>query len=131
MKCKEIGKTAQQNHDRPEGSKDRRVWRPKVKSQEQSAEASINMVFMLPSEFCALQIEDSNQEEESARLTLDPQQAVFDKPIGIDHVYLKALYVNGYINGKPSGKMLIDGGAAVNVVPMTTFRKIPRRVDQD
>ena len=47
--------------------------------------------------------------EESARLTLDPQQAVFDKPIGTDNLHLKALYVNGYINGKPSSKMLIDG----------------------
>ena len=37
---------------------------------------------------------------------------------------MKALYVNGYINGKPSSKLLIDGGAAVNVMSMTTFRKI-------
>ena len=82
------------------------------------------MVFMLPSEFSALQIEDPIQEEESARLTLDPQQAVFEKPIGNDHLRLKALYINGFINGKPSSKMLIDGGAAVNVIPMTTYRKI-------
>ena len=95
-----------------------------MKSQVQLAEASVNMVFMLPSEFLALQIEDSSQEEESARLTLDPQQAVFEKPIGSDHLHLKALYINGFINGKPASKMLVDGGAAVNMMPMTTFRKI-------
>ena len=44
-------------------TKTKQVWRPKVKSQVQSAEASVNMVFMLPSEFSALQIEDSSQEE--------------------------------------------------------------------
>ena len=30
----------------------------------------------------------------------------------------------GYINGKPSSKMLVNRGATVNVMPMTTFRKI-------
>ena len=125
MRCKELGKAEEHGHGKPKAPKTKQVWRPpKVKSQVQSAEASVNMVFMLPSEFSALQIEDSSQEEESARLTLDPQQAVFEKPIGNDHFHLKALYINGFINGKSLSKMLVDGGVAVNVVPMTTYRKI-------
>ena len=49
---------------------------------------------------------------------------MFEKPIGNDHLHLKALYINGFINDKPSSKMLVDGGATVNVMPMTTYRKI-------
>ena len=118
MRSKVLGKEGQGGHVKSKEPKTKKVWWPKVKSQVQSAEALVNMVFMLPSEFSALQIEDSNQEEESARLTLDPQQAMFEKPIGNDHLHLKALYINGFINGKPSSKMLVDGGAAVNVMPM-------------
>jgi hypothetical protein len=32
--------------------------------------------------------------------------------------------LKGYVNGKPLTKMFVDGGAAVNVVPYTTFRKL-------
>ena len=96
----------------------------------QSTEAAVSMVFVLPRELCALEIGEQQEEEESARLVLDPQQAVFDKPIGTDHLLLKALYVNGYINGKPSSKMLVDGGAAINVRSMTTFRKIGKLLEE-
>jgi hypothetical protein len=36
---------------------------------------------------------------------------------------LKALYLKGFIDGKPMTKMLVDGGAAFNLMPYTTFRK--------
>jgi hypothetical protein len=47
---------------------------------------------------------------------------VFDKPE--QHRHLKALYLKCYVDGKPITKMLVDGGAAVNVMPYTTFRKL-------
>ena len=84
------------------------------------------MVFILPREFYAREIDRSNEEEQSARLVLDPQQVVFEKTTGIDHFHLRVLCVNGFINGKPSSKMLDDGGAVVNVMLMTTFRKISK-----
>ena len=34
------------------------------------------------------------------------------------------LCISVYISGKPSSKMLLDGGAAVNVMAMITYRKI-------
>ena len=49
-------------------------------------------------------------------------QAIFDKPS--QHRHLKALYMKGFIDGKPMTKMLVDGGAAVNLMPYTMFRKI-------
>jgi hypothetical protein len=37
---------------------------------------------------------------------------------------MRLLYLRGYVNGKPLTKMFVDGGATVNVMPYTTFRKL-------
>jgi hypothetical protein len=50
------------------------------------------------------------------------KQATFDKPAKNRH--MRPLYLKGYVNGKPLTKMFVDGGAAVNVMPYTTFRKL-------
>jgi hypothetical protein len=50
------------------------------------------------------------------------RQAVFDKPRKNTH--LRPLYLKGFVNGKPLTKMFIDGGAAINVMSYTTFRKL-------
>nr|CAD40096.1 OSJNBb0012A12.6 [Oryza sativa Japonica Group]CAE02552.2 OSJNBb0069N01.26 [Oryza sativa Japonica Group] len=84
------------------------------------------MVFMLPAEFEARQADVDEVEETSARLVLSPEQAVFEKPEGTENWHLKPLYINGYVNGKPMSKMMVDGGAAVNLMPYATFRKLGR-----
>lgn len=50
---------------------------------------------------------------------------MFDK-----HRHLKPLYVKGFVNGKPMSKMLVDGGADINLMPYTTIRKLGR-VEED
>ena len=63
-----------------------------------------------------------NQNEEIvAKLTVI-QQAIFDK--SVKHRHLKALYVKGFVDGKPMSKMLVDGGASVNLMHYTTFHKL-------
>ena len=57
----------------------------------------------------------------AAQLTLI-HQAIFDKPI--KHRYLKALYVKCFVDGKSMSKMLVDGGASINLMPYTTFHKL-------
>ena len=81
------------------------------------------MAFLLPSEFRAPANQEvySEYEEIVAKLTVI-QQAIFDKPI--KHRHLKALYVKGLVDGKPMNKMLVDGGAFVNLKPYTTFHKL-------
>jgi predicted aspartyl protease len=37
---------------------------------------------------------------------------------------LKALYLKGYINGHPVNKMLVDTGAAVNIMPYSVLRRL-------
>ena len=86
------------------------------------------MVFILPSEFRApadqevyLDFDESEYEEIVAKLTVI-QQAIFDKPV--KHRHLKALYVKGFVDGKPMNKMLVDGGTSIKLMPYTTFRKL-------
>ena len=56
-----------------------------------------------------------------AKLTII-HQAIFDKPV--KHRHLKALYVKCLVDGKPMNKMLVDGGASVNLMPYTIFCKL-------
>nr|AAQ56321.1 putative polyprotein [Oryza sativa Japonica Group]AAQ56330.1 hypothetical protein OSJNBa0095C12.21 [Oryza sativa Japonica Group] len=91
--------------------------------------ASVNMVFTLPAEFGIKQADVDEVEEESAKLILSPEHAVFEKPEGTENRHLKPLYINGYVNGKPMSKMMVDGGAAVNLMPYTTFRKLGRNAE--
>jgi predicted aspartyl protease len=39
---------------------------------------------------------------------------------------LKALYLKVYINGQPVNKMLVDIGAAVNIMPYSVLRRLGR-----
>nr|ABA92934.2 retrotransposon protein, putative, unclassified [Oryza sativa Japonica Group] len=91
--------------------------------------APINMVFTLPAEFGNKQADIDEVEEESAKLILSPEQAVFEKLEGTENRHLKPLYINCYVNGKPMSKMMVDGGAAVNLMPYTTFRKLGRNAE--
>ena len=90
--------------------------------------ANIQMAFLLPSEFRApvdqevySEFNESEYEEIVAKLTVI-QQAIFDKLV--KHRHLKALYVKGFVDGKPMNKMLVNGGASVNLMPYTTFHKL-------
>jgi hypothetical protein len=76
----------------------------------------INMVFTLPAEFRGI-------EEEVAQMCLNPKEAMFEKPEESSQ-HLKPLYIRGYIDGKPVSKMLIDGGAVVNLMTYTVFKKL-------
>nr|ABA93537.1 retrotransposon protein, putative, unclassified [Oryza sativa Japonica Group] len=91
--------------------------------------ASVNMVFTLPAEFGIKQADVGELEEESAKLVLSPEQAVFEKPEGTENRHLKPLYINGYVNGKPMSKMMVDGGVTVNLMPYATFRKFGRNAE--
>jgi hypothetical protein len=83
------------------------------------------MVFVLPNEF------RSKDEEEisMAQLALGPQPLVFEKPKKKAYRHLKPLYIKGYINGKPMNKMLVDGGAVVNLMPYSTCRQLGKTTE--
>ena len=91
------------------------------------------MDFLLPTEFKApadqevySNFDESEYEEMVAQLTLI-QQAIFDKPV--KHRHFKALYVKCFVDGKPMSKILVDGGASVNLMPYTTFRNLGKGLE--
>jgi hypothetical protein len=63
------------------------------------------------------------------RRSLGPKEAVFEKPEE-SRQHLKQLYIRGHIDGKPVSRMLIDGGAAVNLMLYTVFMKLRREDDE-
>jgi hypothetical protein len=90
------------------------------------------MVCFLPNEFMAPANQvvqeqaspDINEDEQlglMAQLVL-AKHATFDKPAKNRH--MRPLYLRGFFNGNPLTKMFVDGGATVNVMPYTTFRKL-------
>ena len=88
------------------------------------------MAFLLPSEFRApadqvvySDFDESEYEEIVAKLTV-VHQAIFNKPV--KHRHLKALYVKGFVDGKPMSKMLVDGGASVNLSLILLFASLAR-----
>jgi hypothetical protein len=105
-----------------------KVWRPKPKADEEKDEkpqADINMVVFLP--FMApIDSDVSDEELGMAQLTLETKQSFFEKPEDEKRQHLKALLLKEFVNGKPVTRMLVDGGATVNLMSYTMLRKIGR-----
>jgi hypothetical protein len=81
----------------------------------------INMVFMLPVEFRGV-------EEEVAQMCLNPKEAV-PKKLEESSQHLKPLYIRGHIDDKRTSRMLIDGGAAVNLMPYATMNDMCEAIE--
>jgi hypothetical protein len=62
-------------------------------------------------------------EEDVVHLAFGPKEAIFQKPKATEN-HLNALYMKGHINGKPISRMLVDGGAIVNLMPYSLFKKL-------
>jgi hypothetical protein len=62
-------------------------------------------------------------EEDLAHLDFGPKDAIFQKPKDTDN-HQNALYMKGHINGKPISRMLVDGGAIVNLMLYSLFKKL-------
>jgi hypothetical protein len=56
-------------------------------------------------------------------MCLRPKEAVFEKPEESSQ-HMKPLYVLGHIDERPISRMLIDGGAAINLMPYSVFKKL-------
>jgi hypothetical protein len=101
-----------------EMSSSRKVWRPKKSKADVKTSADADMVFVLPVEFHA----PGHEKVPVAQLDLGPQPVIFEKPRVKNYKHLKALYLKGYINGQPVSTMLVDIGAAVNIMPYAVLR---------
>ncbi|XP_037489050.1 uncharacterized protein LOC119367715 [Triticum dicoccoides] len=93
--------------------------------QDMPADMDIDMVFELPAEFRAPKAEEA----EVAELVLGPKSVTFEKPKKHGQ-HLKPLFIKGHIDGKPIGRMLVDGGAGVNIMPFSGFSKLGRKEEE-
>jgi hypothetical protein len=82
------------------------------------------MVFVLPMEFKAPSDHEETKEQAMDQLTLDPMPTMFDKMEEKERRHLRPLYIKRHVDGWPMTKKLVDGGAAVNVMPYTTYRRL-------
>jgi hypothetical protein len=80
------------------------------------------MVFVLPAEFHAR----GREELSVAQLDLGPRPVIFEKPRAKNYKHFKTLYLKGYINGQPANKILVDTGAAVNIMSYSVLRRLGR-----
>jgi hypothetical protein len=95
---------------------------PKPTKANGTTSAGTNMMFVLPPEFYA----PDRKELPVAQLDFGPRPIIFEKPREKNYKHLKALYLKGYINGHPVNKMLVDTGAAVNIMPYSVLRRLGR-----
>jgi hypothetical protein len=97
----------------------KKEWRPKPTRADAKTSADAHMVFVLPAEFHAR----DREELMVAQLDLGSRPVIFEKPRAKNYKHLKALYLKGYINGQPVNKMLVDRGAAVNIMLYSVLRR--------
>jgi hypothetical protein len=81
----------------------------------------INMVFTIPTEFHVLT-------EDITELSLGDEYAVFEK-LENSGAHMKPLFIWGHLDGTPVGHMLMGGGASVNILSLSLFKKLGHNED--
>jgi hypothetical protein len=76
----------------------------------------VSMVFVIPEEFDA-------SEMEVVELCEGVERAVFERLPKLGE-HMKPLYIRGHMDGIPVGRIMVDGGARVNIMPMSLFEKL-------
>jgi hypothetical protein len=76
----------------------------------------VDMVFTILAEFCAPM-------EDVMELVLGAERAVFEKPKN-PGAHMKPLFIQGHLHGMPIEHMLVDGGASVNILLLSLFKKL-------
>jgi hypothetical protein len=76
----------------------------------------VNMVFTISIEFYA-------PTEDIAELALGAERVVFEKPEN-PGAHMNPLFIRGHQDRTAIGHMLIDGGASVNILPLSLFKKL-------
>jgi hypothetical protein len=83
---------------------------------EESVPMDVNMVFTILAEFHA-------PTEDDMELVLGVEHVVFEKPEN-PRAHMKPLFIRGHMDGMPIKHMLIDGGASINILPLSLCKKL-------
>jgi hypothetical protein len=84
--------------------------------EEELTWMDINMVFMIPAEFCA-------PTEDVAELALGAECVMFEKPENLA-AHIKPLFIRGHLDGTPVTHMLLNGGSSVNILSLSLLKKL-------
>jgi hypothetical protein len=90
----------------------KKEWRPKPTKADGTASAGKNMVFVLPPEFYA----PDRKELPVAQLDFGSGPVIFEKPREKNYKH-------------PVNKMLVDTGAAVNIMPYLVLHRLERSAE--
>jgi hypothetical protein len=83
---------------------------------QESKTMEVNMVFTIPTEFHALK-------HCIAELSLGVEKALFEKPEK-NGEHMKPLFIRGHLDGAPMGRIVVDGGISINIMPLTIFKRL-------
>jgi hypothetical protein len=83
---------------------------------EKPVSMDVNMVFTVPAEFCV-------PTEDVVELALGAKRAIFEKPEN-PSAHMKPLFIQGHLDKTPIGHMLVNGGADINILPLSLFKKL-------
>ncbi|XP_020082161.1 uncharacterized protein LOC109705789 [Ananas comosus] len=96
------------------------------------------MVYTLSQSFKVEYTEYEEIEEEFvlnvAQLQLEDAKpadtVVFEKPSAIQMRFIRPLFIRALIEGRLVGRVMVDGGAMVNVMPTSFFKKLGKDEDE-
>jgi hypothetical protein len=80
------------------------------------------MVFELPREFHL-------PEDTTTRLDLGAERVIFEKPDVLGQ-HMRPHYIKGHLDGTLINRMLVDGGACVNIMPWSLFEKLGHKEEE-
>jgi hypothetical protein len=83
---------------------------------EEPTRMDVSMVFMILAEFCAPM-------ENVVELALGAERVVLGKPKN-SGVHMKPLFIRGHLDGMSVEHMLIVGGASINILSLSLFKKL-------
>jgi hypothetical protein len=112
MLAKEEGENSRSGNDEEEGGqeKDKELAEGETRGPVDTLATEVNLVFVIPEEFCA-------PEKELVALALGAEKSVFEKPVEVGK-HMRPLFIKGHIDGKPLGRMMVDGGESVNIMTL-------------
>jgi hypothetical protein len=84
--------------------------------EEEPTWIDVNMVFTISVEIRA-------PTEDITKLAFGAERAVLEKPEN-SGAHMKPLFIQGHIDGKSVGHMLVDGGVSINILPLSLFKKL-------
>jgi hypothetical protein len=64
-------------------------------------------------------------DDEVVKMSFGPRDVVFQRSKDSEN-HLKSLYIRAHLDGTPISRMLVDGGAIINLMPYSFFKKMGR-----